>query len=73
MVVPAARWAEIVLAGCPGGVGDCVVDLAGDGLGAAAGRAAAGRAGADVVLQLPAGDVAVFAVGVVARPGGIAS
>jgi hypothetical protein len=67
VVVAFAGGGEVSLAGRPGRVRDGVVDLAGDGLGAAAGRAAAGRAGADQVLQLPAGDVAVLAVAVVAE------
>ena len=66
MVVALARWAEVVLAGRPGGVRHGVVDLAGDGLSAAAGRAAAGRAGANEVLQLPAWDVTVLTMGVIA-------
>jgi hypothetical protein len=47
-----------------------VVDLGSDGLRAEAGRAAAGGAGADQVLQLPAGDVAVLTVAVVADSDG---
>jgi hypothetical protein len=45
-----ARWAEVVLTGCADGVRDRVVDLGCDGLGTAAGRGAADRAGADEVL-----------------------
>src|SRR5580698_9591489 len=70
VVVAFAQGAEVALAGRAGGVGDCVVDLAGDGLGAAAGGAAAGGAGADQVLELSAGGVAVLAVGVVAGSAG---
>ena len=63
--MPLALRAEVALAGGPGGKGDGVVDLGGDGLGAAAGRAAAGGAGADEMLQLPAWDVAVLAMAVI--------
>ena len=70
VVVPLTERAEVALAGGAGRVGDGVVDLGGDGLGAAAGGAAAGGAGADQVLELPAGGVAVLAVGVVARSAG---
>ena len=66
VMVALAERAEVALAAGAGGVGGGVVDLGGDGLGAAAGGAAAGGAGADQVLELPAGGVAVLAVGVVA-------
>jgi hypothetical protein len=65
VVVPFARRTEVALAAGAGGVRDGVVDLARDGLGPAAGRAAAGGAGADEVLELPAWDVAVLEVAVI--------
>ena len=43
-----------------------VVEVAVDGLGAAAGRGVPGGAGADQLFELAAGGVAVFAAGVVA-------
>ena len=69
-VVAAAGWVQVALAGGPLGVGDGVVEVAVDGLGAAAGGGAGGGAGADQVLQLPAGGVAVLGVPVVAGPPG---
>jgi hypothetical protein len=62
VVVPLAGRAEVGLASWADGVRDRVVDLGRDGLSAAAGCAAAGRTGADQVLQLPAWDVTVFAM-----------
>ena len=65
MVATAFRI-HIALVRWPVRVRDCVVDIAVDGLGVA-GRCGAGlAAGAEQVLELAAGDVAVFCVGVVA-------
>src|SRR6516225_7023224 len=65
-MVPAADRSQAALTGEPGRVGDAVVQVAEAGLGAAAGRRAADGAGADQVLQHPAGGVPVFLVPVVA-------
>src|SRR6516165_12265874 len=65
-VVPAAQGCQAALAGAPGGVGEGVVQVAEAGLGAAAGRRAAGGAGPDQVGERPAGGVPVFLVPVVA-------
>src|SRR6516164_7276679 len=65
-VVPPAQGCQAALAGAPGRVGQAVVQVAEAGLGAAAGRRAAGGAGPDQVAEQPAGRVAVFLVLVVA-------
>ena len=65
-MVAAAGGCEVALAGDAGGVGVGVVEVAVDGVGAAAGCGARRGAGADQVAEFAAGGVAVFAAGVVA-------
>jgi hypothetical protein len=65
-VVAAAAGVGVALVGGAVGVGNDVVDVAVDGLGAAAGGGEGAGAGADEVPELAAGAVMVLAVPVVA-------
>jgi hypothetical protein len=65
-MVPSAFRAEVALIGWAVGPGRGVVLVAVDGLGVAAGGVAGGGAGAQEVLELAAGGVAVFGGAVVA-------
>ena len=65
-MVASAFGAEVALVGGTLGVGDCVVQVAVDGLSVAAGGIAGDRAGADEVAEFAAGGVAVLGVPVVA-------
>src|ERR1700678_1438183 len=69
-MVPSAFRAEVALVGRAVGPGGGVVLIAVDRLGVAAGSVARGGAGAQEVLELAAGGVAVFGGAVVALAAG---
>src|ERR1700735_323992 len=70
-MMPSAFRSEVALTGWAVGVGDGVVEVAVDGLGAAAGGVAGRGPGADHVFEFAAGGVAALGLSMVAgAPGG---